>query len=260
MKTFREFVGTNEHLSENVFDQIKNAATMFRYMTNPKSFPRPTPKGPANLSGVYRGSSTPTPTPTRFQIGTPQPKPVAPKPTARGGGSPISAVVQALTNLQGSTPQSGPAAERAKANREAQIQQRYGDAMNKTPSRFGKAGPDVPEPAGPDQGVGTKPRVAAPYTPPRPAAEPKVEPKPKPKVTVPRTANPRVDPFAPVGSTRSVTTERPRVAPKPEKKYTVGDRQLTKSQINTQYQKLRTSDPTRAKEFGLAAHKSIYGK
>ena len=140
MKTFREFVGTNEHLSENVFDQIKNAATMFRYMTNPKSFPRPTPSGPANLSGVYKGSSTPAPKPARFQIGTPKPKPVA-----RGGGSPISAVVQALTNLQGSTPQSGPAAERAKANREAQIQQRYGDAMNKTPSRFGKAGPDVPK-------------------------------------------------------------------------------------------------------------------
>ena len=119
MKTFKEFVATNEHLSENVFDQIKNAATMFRYMTNPKSFPRPTPSGPANLSGVYKGSSTPTPKPARFQIGTPKPKPVA-----RGGGSPISAVVQALTNLQGSTPQSGPAAERAKANRETQIQQR----------------------------------------------------------------------------------------------------------------------------------------
>ena len=71
MKTFREFVGTNEHLSENVFDQIKNAATMFRYMTNPKSFPKPTPPGPANLSGVYRGSTSPTLQPSRFQIGTP---------------------------------------------------------------------------------------------------------------------------------------------------------------------------------------------
>ena len=169
MKTFREFVGTNEHLSENVFDQIKNAATMFRYMTNPKSFPRPTPSGPANLSGVYKGSSPPAPKPTRFQIGTPKPK-----PTARGGGSPISAVVQSLTNLQGSTPQSGPAAERAKANREAEIQRRYGDAMNKTPSRFGKAGPDVPATA------------------PKPA---------EPKVT------------APVARPRSVTTERPKPKP-----------------------------------------------
>ena len=208
MKTFREFVGTNEHLSENVFDQIKNAATMFKYMTNPTSFPRPTPSGPANLSGVYRGSSKPAPKPTRFQIGTPKPKPAAPKPTARGGGSPISAVVQALTNLQGDTPQTRTPAQTAE--REKRIQARWGDAMNRTPSRFGKAGPDVPEPAGPDQGVGTKPRVAAPYTPPRPAAEPKVEPKPK--VTIPRTAKPRVDPFAPVGSTRSVTTERPTVS------------------------------------------------
>ena len=157
MKTFREFVGTNEHLSENVFDQIKNAATMFRYMTNPKSFPRPTPSGPANLSGVYKGSSSPTPQPSRFQIGTPKPKPVA-----RGGGSPISAVVQALTNLQGDTPQTRTPAQTAE--RERRIQARWGDAMNKTPSRFGKAGPDVPEPAGPDQGVGTKPRVATLYT------------------------------------------------------------------------------------------------
>jgi len=255
MKTFKEFVATNEHLSEeNVFDQIKNAATMFRYMTNPKSFPRPTPSGPANLSGVYKGSTPPTPKPTRFQIGTPQPKPAA--PSARGGGSPISAVVQALTNLQGSTPQSGAAAERAKANREAEIQRRYGDAMNKTPSRFGKAGPDVPvsKPAGPDQGVGPKPRVAEPYTPPRPAA--KVEPK----VTIPKADNPRRDPFAPVERSRSVTTERPRVAPKPEKTFSVGNRQLTKSQINTEYQRLRTSNPTKAKEFGLAANKAIYGR
>ena len=193
MKTFKEFVGTNEHLSENVFDQIKNAATMFRYMTNPKSFPRPTPSGPANLSGVYKGSTPPAPKPARFQIGTPKPK-----PTARGGGSPISAVVQALTNLQGSTPQSGPAAERAKANREAQIQQRYGKAMNQTPSRFGKAGPDVPKPAGPDQGVGTKPRVAEPYTPPRPAAS-KVEPKVQPRsVTTERPSDPRPKPSGPI--------------------------------------------------------------
>jgi len=87
MKTFKDFVQTNEHLSENVFDQIKNAATMFRYMTNPKSFPKPTPSGPANLSGVYRGSSTPAPKPTRFQIGTPKPKPSVtpvPKPSPMG--------------------------------------------------------------------------------------------------------------------------------------------------------------------------------
>ena len=179
MKTFREFVGTNEHLSENVFDQIKNAATMFRYMTNPKSFPRPTPSGPANLSGVYKGSSTPAPKPTRFQIGTPKPK-----PTARGGGSPISAVVQALTNLQGSTPQSGPAAERAKANREAQIQQRYGDAMSKTPSRFGKAGPDVPKTMANIPPAEAKPGSPS-YVPPTRSVTTE---RPKPKPTGPVTS------------------------------------------------------------------------
>ena len=236
MKTFKEFVATNEHLSEeNVFDQIKNAATMFRYMTNPKSFPRPTPSGPANLSGVYKGSTPPTPKPTRFQIGTPQPKPAA--PSARGGGSPISAVVQALTNLQGSTPQSGAAAERAKANREAEIQRRYGDAMNKTPSRFGKAGPDVvvPKPAGPDQGVGPKPRVAEPYTPPRPAA--KVEPKVQP---------------------RSVTTEKPK--PKPSGPITTaqaGDNVGTpKSAISTYRDKADTKGLSVGRYKTLAQHRA----
>lgn len=110
MKTFREFVGTNEHLSENIFDQIKNAATMFRYMTNPKSFPRPTPKGPANLSGVYRGSSTPAPKPTRFQIGTPPKVPSAPPSpmgirgaVTKGGvhGAVASAVLNATNTADG---------------------------------------------------------------------------------------------------------------------------------------------------------------
>jgi len=213
MKTFKEFVATNEHLSENVFDQIKNAATMFRYMTNPKSFPRPTPSGPANLSGVYKGSTPPAPKPTRFQIGTPKPK-----PTARGGGSPISAVVQALTNLQGSTPQSGPAAERAKANREAQIQQRYGKAMNQTPSRFGKAGPDVPATA-------SKP------------AEPKVEPKVQP---------------------RSVTTEKPKPKPSgPITTAQAGDNVGTpKSAVSTYRDKTDTKGLSVGRYKTLAQHRA----
>jgi hypothetical protein len=213
MKTFKEFVATNEHLSENVFDQIKNAATMFRYMTNPKSFPRPTPSGPANLSGVYKGSTPPAPKPARFQIGTPKPK-----PTARGGGSPISAVVQALTNLQGSTPQSGPAAERAKANREAQIQQRYGKAMNQTPSRFGKAGPDVPATA-------SKP------------AEPKVEPKVQP---------------------RSVTTEKPKPKPSgPITTAQAGDNVGTpKSAVSTYRDKTDTKGLSVGRYKTLAQHRA----
>ena len=192
-------------INENWFQGIQNATKMFRIMTGIDKVPVKPPSGPVNLTSIFKGASPPpTPKPARFQIGTPQPKPAA--PTARGGGSPISAVVQALTNLQGSTPQSGPAAERAKAERETAIQAKWGKAMNQTPSKFGKAGPDVvvPKPAGPDQGVGTKPRVAEPYTPPRPAA--KVEPK----VTIPKADNPRRDPFAPVVRPRSVTTERPK--------------------------------------------------
>jgi len=48
------------------------------------------------------------------------------------------------------------------------------------------AGPDVvvPKPAGPDQGVGTKPRVAEPYTPPRPPASEEPEKKPEVKQVV----------------------------------------------------------------------------
>ena len=61
----------------------------------------------------------------------------------RAGGSPISAVVTALLDLQGDTPQTRTPAQTAE--RERRIQARWGDAMNKTPSRFDKAGPDVPK-------------------------------------------------------------------------------------------------------------------
>jgi len=173
MKTFREFVGTNEHLSENVFDQIKNAATMFRYMTNPKSFPRPTPSGPANLSGVYKGSSTPAPKPTRFQIGTPPKTPPSPMgirgAVTKGGvhGAVASAVLNARNTADGTL----------------DAARRRGD-LDKKP--------------GPDQGVGTKPRVAEPYTPPRPAAS-KVEPKVQPRsVTTERPSAPRPKPSGPI--------------------------------------------------------------
>jgi len=172
-------------INENWFQGIQNATKMFRIMTGIDKVPVKPPSGPVNLTSIFKGASTPpTPKPAPFQIGTPKPKPAA--PAARGGGSPISAVVQALTNLQGSTPQSGPAAERAKAERETAIQAKWGKAMNQTPSKFGKAGPDVvvPKPAGPDQGVGTKPRVAEPYTPPRPEASKTPEKKPEVKQVV----------------------------------------------------------------------------
>jgi len=130
-------------INENWLKGMQNAAKMYRIMTGIDKVPVKPPSGPVNLTNIFKGASTPTPKPARFQIGTPQPKPAA--PTARGGGSPISAVVQALTNLQGSTPQSGPAAERAKAERETAIQAKWGKAMNQTPSKFGKAGPDVPK-------------------------------------------------------------------------------------------------------------------
>ena len=61
----------------------------------------------------------------------------------------------------------------------------------------------------PETGVGTKPRVAAPYTPPRPAAEPKVEPvkaKPKP---APVAAKPKPAPVA--------AKPKPKPVRKPEK-------------------------------------------
>ena len=212
MKTYRQFIESVEdtgYLSEMQFPNpfagmvrdVKTAADVFQYATGIK-------KPPVNIPAVkdllLKGSQVPNFSNIRFKIGTPQPTAsVAPKPTPKAGGGPIATVVTALTNLQGSTPQSGPAYERAKAEREKKIQAMWGDAMNRTPSRFDKAGPDVPETpaASPEQGVGTKPRVAAPYTPPRPAAEPTVEPvkaKVEPKVTIPRADNPRVDPFAPV--------------------------------------------------------------
>ena len=157
-------------INENWLKGMQNAAKMFRLMTGIDKMPVKPPSGPANLTNIFKGVSTPTPKPAPFKIGTP-PKVSSPTPQRNAGG-PVAATVQALTNLQGSTPQSGPTAERAKAERETAIQAKWGKAMNQTPSKFGKAGPDVvvPKPAGPDQGVGTKPRVAEPYTPPRPEA------------------------------------------------------------------------------------------
>jgi len=190
-------------INENWFQGIQNATKMFRIMTGIDKVPVKPPSGPVNLTSIFKGASTPpTPKPARFQIGTPQPKPAA--PAARGGSGPISTVITALTNLQGDTPQTR--SPQQIRDRDAAIQKRWGKEMNLNPSKFDMAGPDVvvPKPAGPDQGVGTKPRVAEPYTPPRPAA--KVEPK----VTIPKADNPRRDPFAPVVRPRSVTTERPK--------------------------------------------------
>ena len=60
-------------------------------------------------------------------------------------------------------------------------------------------------------GVGPLPRVAEPYTPPRPAA--KVEPT---KVTIPKADKPREDPFAPVKQPVKQPVAAKPVAPKPD--------------------------------------------
>ena len=133
MKTFREFVEEINLINENPVLRAALGGAMMgglpKYAVDTLKLMNRLPvKAPA-IRGTFK---TPLPKPNVTRVSNPS-------------GNPISAVVSALTNLQGSTPQSGAAAERAKANREAQIQQRYGDAMNKTPSRFGKAGPDVPK-------------------------------------------------------------------------------------------------------------------
>ena len=200
MKTFKEFVATNEHLSENVFDNIKNAATMYRLMTGIDKFPN---------FGPFKAPKIRAPLPT------PKSTPV---PTIKRASNPIAATLQAVSQLQGSTPQSGPAAERAKANREAQIQQRYGKAMNQTPSRFGKAGPDVPATA-------SKP------------AEPKVEPKVQP---------------------RSVTTEKPKPKPSgPITTAQAGDKVGTpKSAVSTYRDKTDTKGLSVGRYKTLAQHRA----
>ena len=165
MKTFKEFVATNEHLSENVFDNIKNAATMYRLMTGIDKFPN---------FGPFKAPKIRAPLPT------PKPTPV---PTIKRASNPIAATLQAVSQLQGSTPQSGPAAERAKANREAQIQQRYGKAMNQTPSRFGKAGPDAPKTMANIPPAEAKPGSPSYVAPKRSVTTEKPKPKPSGPIT-----------------------------------------------------------------------------
>jgi len=165
MKTFKEFVATNEHLSENVFDNIKNAATMYRLMTGIDKFPN---------FGPFKAPKIRAPLPT------PKSTPV---PTIKRASNPIAATLQAVSQLQGSTPQSGPAAERAKANREAQIQQRYGKAMNQTPSRFGKAGPDAPKTMANIPPAEAKPGSPSYVAPKRSVTTEKPKPKPSGPIT-----------------------------------------------------------------------------
>ena len=96
--------------------------------------------GPAQPPNAYGRIRPPADAGIKARVKLNAPRPST--PTARGGGSPISAVVTALLDLQGSTPQTRTPAQTAE--RERRIQAKWGDAMNKTPSKFDKAGPDVP--------------------------------------------------------------------------------------------------------------------
>jgi hypothetical protein len=83
MKTFKEFVETNEHLSENVFDNIKQAAQVFRYMTGIDKMPRKPPAGPVSLKNVYRGSSPQSSKPQPYNMGSGSPKSKPSTPAAK---------------------------------------------------------------------------------------------------------------------------------------------------------------------------------
>lgn len=194
MKTYRQFVESVEdtgYLSEMQFPNpfagmvrdVKTAADVFQYATGIK-------KPPVNIPAVkdllLKGSQVPNFSNIRFKIGTPQPTAsVAPKPTPKAGGGPIATVITALTNLQGSTPQSGPAYERAKAERESAIRAKWGDAMNQTPSRFGKAGPDVTRPKGMSNIPPAEAQPGSPsYVPPtRSVTTERPKPKPTGRIT-----------------------------------------------------------------------------
>jgi len=229
MKTFKEFVEHIELINENpVLRAALGGAMMSGF-----------PKGVVDTLKIMNRLPVKAPA-IRAPLPTPKSIPV---PTIKRASNPIAATLQALTNLQGDTPQTR--SPQQIKDRDAAIQKRWGDAMNKTPSRFGKAGPDVPEPAGPDQGVGTKPRVAEPYTPPRPAA--KVEPK----VTIPKTDNPREDPFAPVARQRSVTTERPKPSG-PITTAQAGDNVGTPKSAVSTYR-----DPTDTKGLSVGRYKTL---
>ena len=174
MKTYRKFV---EDINENIAaGQVMRAALSNAIMGGlPKRV----------VDTLKASSGIPVKAPV-IRAPLPTPKVSVPKVTRVNNlmSNPIAATITALTDLQGSTPQSGPAAERAKAERESQIQSRWGREMNLNPSKFGKSGPDfVPVKTAPIEKTKVVEPVAAKLKPAPVVAKPKPAPvvaRPKP--------------------------------------------------------------------------------
>ena len=70
--TEQESLAMMATLAENVglLNRVKQAATMFRFMADPKKFPMAPPSGPVNLTNIFRGASKAPVQPSTFKIGT----------------------------------------------------------------------------------------------------------------------------------------------------------------------------------------------
>ena len=64
----------------------------------------------------------------------------------------------------------------------------------------------------------------------------------------------------PTPTPKPTSTPKPTPTPKPTKTFKVGDTQMSKAEIKTEYDRLRTSNPTAAREFGKKAFSATNNK
>ena len=125
--TEKESIAMMATLAENVglLNRIKQAATMFKFMADPKKFPMAPPSGPVNLTGIFRGASKPPVQPSTFKIGTaglpltsaaPATSNTLRNTVTAAGASGLAATAAGSSNKTGEQPVQPPARPRGMSN------------------------------------------------------------------------------------------------------------------------------------------------
>ena len=180
--TEKESLAMMATLAENVglLDRVKQAATMFRFMADPKKFPMAPPPGPVNLTNIFKGATKPPVQPNTFKIGT--------------AGRPLTSTAASTGNKGGVLTQLATAASAA-------LPAALGGSSNKTGEQ------PVQPPARPRGMSNIPPAEAQPGSPSY--VEPKVEPVNRRRVVPPvkRPAAPvvaRPKPTGPITSAQAI--------------------------------------------------------